>query len=651
MFQWMERGRALQHRYLERVRHFGMTPILPSFAGFVPASLLKKFPNATSRDSSGWHGFNPTHTLDPLDPLFARVGIAFVYNYCQEYGCSEVEPTFTADLYNELSPPKSDLTYLNKVSLTVQKTIQAGYDKYCSTTTDTTASITRRITWVTQGWMFHSGASFWNPERIKSFVTGPPIGSLIVLDLYAEVSPIYNTTGLPHGGFFGAPWIYSTIFNFGGRSGLYGRLDQLQAGLNQALGANASASNELISSSGNGMLGIGAAPEAIETDPIMYDLLYSLAWVETTTFSTTTFSTTTFSTTTSPLVDFVRNWATRRYHTYGAVVDARVVDAWITMYQKGPYACTRPQQGPTASLIAARPQLFHISRVSCCDRTDPYYSSSTLSDVWKSMLEIGQGSKALQQQPTFLHDVADIGTQVLSNLIYSLHEEASAAYNKSNVTHFRQVGKIFLQVVSDVDSLAATQDQRLLGQWIASARSSASTRANDVHAAAVVTEFPPKSCSASRSFNCGFPGINRSTCESQGCCFQEEEEEKAIEETKPTSELMCTFGQLTNDADVMEWNARQQVTLWANEKLGLHEYAYRLWGGLVQDFYYERWRRFFQKVEESMVRGETFSNSQFSSEIEIWEQQWCRQTGGNFSTLPSSNVLAKANVIYNKYFW
>ena len=389
----MERGRALQHRYLERVRHFGMTPILPSFAGFVPASLLKKFPNATSRDSSGWHGFNPTHTLDPLDPLFARVGIAFVYNYCQEYGCSEVEPTFTADLYNELSPPKSDLTYLNKVSLTVQKTIQAGYDKYCSTTTDTTASITRRITWVTQGWMFHSGASFWNPERIKSFVTGPPIGSLIVLDLYAEVSPIYNTTGLPHGGFFGAPWIYSTIFNFGGRSGLYGRLDQLQAGLNQALGANASASNELISSSGNGMLGIGAAPEAIETDPIMYDLLYSLAWVETTTFSTTTFSTTTFSTTTSPLVDFVRNWATRRYHTYGAVVDARVVDAWITMYQKGPYACTRPQQGPTASLIAARPQLFHISRVSCCDRTDPYYSSSTLSDVWKSMLKLDRGAR------------------------------------------------------------------------------------------------------------------------------------------------------------------------------------------------------------------------------------------------------------------
>ena len=585
---------------------------------------------------SGWGGFSPTHTLDPLDPLFVQVGSAFVKNYCLEYGCSsDTKPTFTADLYNELLPPKTDLDYISNVSKSVQQTIQAGYDAYIQTNNSTNSSTTTtNITWVTQGWMFYSRATFWTPSRIKAFVTGPPIDSLILLDLYAEVSPIWNSTG---GGFFNTNWVFSTIFNFGGRSGLYGRLNQLKDGVNQALLANAT--------KGNGMIGIGAAPEAIETDPIMYDLLFSLAWEEKTEEKESLLP----IATTTDLTEWVKSWATRRYHIYNTTVDERLIDAWVTMYKEGPYGCTRPQQGPTGSLIVARPELFQIKQVSCCDQTDPYYPSVVLSNVWKTMLDVGKKENSLiQNQPTFLHDVADIGTQVLSNLAYKLHEEIAVAYNASNSTLFHELSVKFLNVINDTDILASTQDQRLLGQWIAQARATATTTIST----AAATSFPPKTCS-SDPFNCGFPGINQSTCEKQGCCYHQQSSTipSSSSSSSSLSSLACTFGQLKNDADVMEWNARQQITLWANEKLGLHEYSYRLWGGLIKSFYYERWRLFFEQVEASMARGETFfSKTKFWNEIEIWEQKWCRETNGNFSIVPETNVLEKANVVYDKYF-
>mgnify|MGYP000043872642 FL=1 len=56
---WMERGRGLQHQFLERAREFGMSPILPAFAGFVPGAVKNVFPQ-DFHDAAGWNGFAKT---------------------------------------------------------------------------------------------------------------------------------------------------------------------------------------------------------------------------------------------------------------------------------------------------------------------------------------------------------------------------------------------------------------------------------------------------------------------------------------------------------------------------------------------------------------------------------------------------------------
>lgn len=45
---------ALQARIVRRMRSFGMTPVFPAFAGFVPAALGDRFPGAKITRASNW---------------------------------------------------------------------------------------------------------------------------------------------------------------------------------------------------------------------------------------------------------------------------------------------------------------------------------------------------------------------------------------------------------------------------------------------------------------------------------------------------------------------------------------------------------------------------------------------------------------------
>ena len=77
--------------------------------------------------------------------------------------------------------------------------------------------------------------------------------------MFAEEYPIYKVTD----NFYSLqPFIFSTIFNFGGRSGMFGTLDLVSSGLNNAL------------DDAPNLVGLGAAPEALETSPVDYDFLF-----------------------------------------------------------------------------------------------------------------------------------------------------------------------------------------------------------------------------------------------------------------------------------------------------------------------------------------------------------------------------------------
>jgi len=59
------------------------------------------------------------------------------------------------------------------------------------------------------------------------FFVGVPQGKMIVLDLYAESSPVWQRTD----SFYGQPFIWCMLHNFGGNIGLYGELMRVATGV------------------------------------------------------------------------------------------------------------------------------------------------------------------------------------------------------------------------------------------------------------------------------------------------------------------------------------------------------------------------------------------------------------------------------------
>ena len=575
---WLECGRQLQHQFLKRARALGMTPVLPAFAGFVPHAMKAKFPSAAIHDSNGWGDFGKTHYVEPLDPLFRKIGAAFVKRVCAEFGCGADDDAadngggwFSADLYNELKPPRTDPAYLKNASAAVYQAIADGVASYRAavalTESPSAAAVSATLattppppTWLTQAWMWHNDKGDWGEAQKRAFLSGPPKGSLVMLDLYAEVAPLYNVTE----GFYALqPWIFSTIFNFGGRSGLYGRAPQLTHGVADAVAYDAR--------HGRGLLGIAASPEAIETDPMMYDLL----------FGPSTWGADGGGTAIRPVADlkaWARGWAARRYATFGKSTPAAALDAWATMLD-GPYGpCYGEHQGPSGSLIAARPN-FKIDHVSCCDNSALWYDNAVLVEAWRQLLSVDDGAP-IASNAAYLHDVADVGVQVLTNLALDAHAAAVNATLAEDRTALAHAASRFLRLINDTETLAAVQDGRLLGQWIASARAAAD-------------------------------GVEA-------------------------------------DAAVYERNARTLVTLWGSATSRLHEYSYRLWGGLVATFYYPRWAKWFADIDAALAAKARFNETKFYEEIERWEEAWTQQTDA-FPTAPAAGALQKAREIYARH--
>jgi len=64
-------------------------------------------------------------------------------------------------------------------------------------------------------------------------------------------------------------------------------------------------------------------------------------------------------------------------------------------------------------------------------------------------------------------------------------------------------------------------------------------------------------------------------------------------------------GSLPTEQDLYEWNARVQITTWGNRYCadtgGLRDYAHKEWQGLLRDFYYKRWKTYFDALDAEMT--------------------------------------------------
>jgi alpha-N-acetylglucosaminidase len=70
--------------------------------------------------------------------------------------------------------------------------------------------------------MFFDSVS-WTKERARALLSGIPKGRVLVLDLYSEKAPCYTK----YESYFGQPFIWNMLHNFGGVSELRGSFEAI----------------------------------------------------------------------------------------------------------------------------------------------------------------------------------------------------------------------------------------------------------------------------------------------------------------------------------------------------------------------------------------------------------------------------------------
>ena len=84
------------------------------------------------------------------------------------------------------------------------------------------------------------------------------------------------------------------------------------------------------------------------------------------------------------------------------------------------------------------------------------------------------------------------------------------------------------------------------------------------------------------------------------------------------------LGQNEQERNHYEWNARVQITTWGNrsaaERGGLREYAHKEWNGVLADFYYPRWKAYFEALAATLD-GKPMKQLDFYAMDEKWTLQ------------------------------
>lgn len=246
---WHSGQVQLLKRQIARFNELGIRYVLPAFSGFVPDQIKRIYPNKNFTASADWIGFGCDSScvllVDPVDPLFKTIGQAYLVEVMKNFGSGHF---YSADVFNEMDPASSDLTYLANINAAIYSTV---------------SEVDKEATLVMQAWLFYSSQQFWIPQRVEAFLSKIPIGRLLLLDLYAESVPQYPRFK----SFYGHYFIWNMLHNYGGANGMFGSLASSNDGPGQAR-----------TYEGSSIVGIGITPEGINQNEMIYEFLLEKAW-------------------------------------------------------------------------------------------------------------------------------------------------------------------------------------------------------------------------------------------------------------------------------------------------------------------------------------------------------------------------------------
>lgn len=504
---WYTRQEGLAKKILARERELGMQPVLPGYAGMVPSNIESK-KGYKANNQGNWCNFVRPYILDPNSTAFTEISALYYKRLEELMGTSE---------YYSMDP-------FHEGANTDGIDVASAYSKIA----DAMYKANSNGKWVIQFWQW-SGAQYNVLDKVGK-------GKLIVLDLFSDAHTHFND-------YKGHDAVYCALPNFGGRTGLFGRLSKI---MTDFFTEKSKYSN---------IKGIGATPEAIEQVPVLYDALFELPWR---------------SSAPDPKA-WLAAYSTSRYGT----ANANAEEAWEKM-RNSALNCQTSLQGPHEAVLCARPGL-NVDKVSSWGGTEIFYDAQDVLDAAYKMLQ----AKDELSGENYSYDLTDFARQALTDYGYYLLKGINEAATSNNATAYATRRDAYLQLILDLDALLNTNSNFMLGRWTNMARNIA-------------------------------------------------------DEANGTTESDKQWLELNN--------ARTLITTWGgnsnSEGAGLRDYSYREWGGMLKDFYYKRWKAFFDNRDNGTTLPNWFDND--------WA--WAHNASLSYNNQPTGNTADVATELFGKYF-
>ena len=414
--KYIEGQQQLQQQILSRSRGLGMKPILPGFAGHVPENLKRIYPDAKiSQIAPGWGGMSEAYTtyfLDPTDFLFNEIQKRFLNEQQHLYGTDHL---YSADPFNEIDPPSWEPEYLAKVGKTIYETM---------------SNTDQKAVWYQMSWTFSYDSKHWTKPRLEAMIHAVPAGKLIFLDYVCEEVEYFKKSD----NFYGAPFIWCYLGNFGGNTHLDAPLDKV---------SKLMVSLPLVSN----CIGVGSTLEGINVNPEIYELVMEMPWRSDESFN---------------LDMWVNDYALRRAGHY----DQAVIDAWNKLNKD---VLVDPVIGiHNHSIIYQVSPVLDLNKSHWTTNIAIPYKNDKLAKVLSRMLQADAASK---RTDAYQFDVVNLTRQVLGNYGRTLHHNMIQAYKQKDIPLFRKCAAKFITLGMEIDSLLGTRHEFLLGKWLADARS------------------------------------------------------------------------------------------------------------------------------------------------------------------------------------
>ena len=495
---WYERQEQLAKKIVSRQRELGMQPVLPGYSGMIPSDITTK--QIKANDQGLWCGFVRPYILDPNSEAFAQIA---AYYYKHLNAVMGISNYYSMDPFHEGA---------NTEGIDVPSAYKSIADAMLANNKD--------AKWIIQQWQWY-GSQYEVLQQVEK-------GKLIVLDLFSDAHTHFDD-------YQNHDAVYCALSNFGGRTGLFGRLSKVMREYFNEKSAH------------HNIKGIGATCEAIEQVPVLYDALYELPWRNE--------------------APDVEQWLRDYTHARYGVDNPEAQKAWHIISQSA-LNCPTTLQGPHEAVVCARPA-WQIKSVSTWGGTDIFYNPQDVAEAAVLLL------KADLSGSNYDYDLIEFTRQALTDYAKKLLDEMS-----KDKTLYKENKETFLQLILDIDELLNTNANFMLGRWTQMARAIA------------------------------------------------DEVEGTTEKDKQWLELDNARTLLTT------WGARDN-----SERGGLRDYSYREWGGMMKDFYYPRWKTFFDCYDNNRPMPDWFEHD--------W--QWAHDASISYDTITVGKTKEVARRLLYKY--